>query len=116
MIDSVPRFLNGAFPFSGNGYDAATPLHESMRYVVPSTKRAQLIYMRAGNSSDEMVCLSMMQDGKPVRLFPLAAKGAGHVPLAVVEDLPPETRIELYVSAPSGCTGTVVVDVGLMEI
>ena len=116
MIDSVPRFLNGAFPFSGAGYDAPAPLHASMRYVVPSTRRAQLIYMRAGNSSDEMIVLSMMQDGKPVRLFPLAAKGAGHVPLAVVEDLQPETTLELHVAAPSGCSGTVVVDVGLMEI
>lgn len=116
MIDSVPRFLNGAFAFTGSGYEAPAPLHASMSYVVPSTKRAQLIYMRAGNSSDEMIVLSMMQDGKAVRLFPLAAKGAGHVPLAVVEDLQPETRLELHVAAPAGCSGTVVVDVGLMEI
>ena len=116
MIESVPRFLNGAFPFTGAGYEQPRPLAAAMSYTVPSTKRAQLIYIRAGNSSDEMIYLSMMQDGRAVRLFPLGAKAAGHVPLAVVEDLPPDTRLELYVAAPSGTTPTDVVDVGLMEI
>ena len=116
MIDSVPRFLNGAFSFTGAGYEQPRPLAATMSYTVPSSKRAQLVYMRAGNSSDEMIYLSMMQDGKPVRLFPLGAKAAGHVPLAVVEDLQPDTKLEICVAAPSGTTGTVVVDVGLMEI
>ncbi len=116
MNDSTPRFLNGTFPFHGGGYDQPRPLDASLSYVVPSTRRAQLIYMRAGNSADEMVFVSMVQDGKAVRLFPLGAKSAAHVPLAVVEDLQPDTRVEVYVGAPAGVSGTIVVDIGLMEI
>jgi hypothetical protein len=36
--------------------------------------------------------------------------------LAVVEDLEPETSVELMILAPEGLSGTVVVDLGLVEI
>jgi hypothetical protein len=38
------------------------------------------------------------------------------VALRVVEDLLGDTVLELFIAAPSGCTGTVVVDLGLVEI
>jgi hypothetical protein len=38
------------------------------------------------------------------------------VPLAVVEDLQPETEIQLLVGAPEGLSGTAVIDLGLIEI
>jgi hypothetical protein len=116
MIDSKPCFLQGAFPFEGAGYEAASLLHPTLSYTVPADKRAQLIYMRGGNSTESMVCISLVQDGKPVRLFPVAAKGATHVPLAVVEDLPPDTKIEIFIGAPAGVAGTAVVDLGIIEI
>jgi hypothetical protein len=116
MIDSTPRFLNGAYSFIGNGYDAPRLLDPALVYTVPFDKRAQLIYVRLGNSTTEMIYVSLMQDGKPVRLFPVGAKGNSHVPLAVVEDLQPDTRIELFLAAPAGCSGTAVVDLGLVEI
>jgi hypothetical protein len=50
-----------------------------------------------------------------MRYFPLGSRDAMHVPLMVVEDLNPESRIELQVAAPNG-TSTVVVDLGFMEI
>jgi hypothetical protein len=34
----------------------------------------------------------------------------------VVEDLLGDTVLELHVAAPSGCRGTVVVDLGLVEV
>ena len=116
MIDSTPRFLNGVFTFSGAGFEAASLLHPSLMYVVPPDKRAQLVYLRAGNASAELICLSMMQDGKTVRMFPVGAKAATHVPLAVVEDLEPGTRIEVFLGAAAGISGTVIVDIGLIEI
>lgn len=116
MIDSTPRFLNGAYRFNGSGYDAPSLLDPKLAYTVPFDKRAQLIYARLGNSSSEMIYLSLMHDGKPIRLFPIGAKAGSHVPLAVVEDLPPDSRIELFLAAPADCSGTVVVDVGLVEI
>jgi hypothetical protein len=116
MIDSKPCFLQGAFPFEGGGYAAPSLLAASLVYTVPADRRAQLIYLRAGNSSGEMVCISLVQDGEPVRLFPVAAKGATHVPLAVVEDLPPDTKIEIFIAAPAGAAGTAIVDLGIVEI
>jgi hypothetical protein len=116
MIDSTPRFLNGAYPFTGHGYARPALLDPALVYTVPFDKRAQLIYVRLGNSSSEMIYVSLMHQGKPIRLFPVGAKSASHVPLAVVEDLEPDTKLELFIAAPEGTTGTAVVDLGLVEI
>jgi hypothetical protein len=115
MIDSEPKFIQGIIPFTGAGYRKHVPL-ESARYTVASDKRAQPLYFRGGNSSGEMVVVVLMQNGKPMRYFPLGARASEHVQLAVVEDLEPETRLELMVSAPEGLSGTVVVDPGMVEI
>ena len=83
---------------------------------MPSDKRSQLIYLRAGNSADALVSVTLMKDGKPFRLFPMGAKGTVHVPLAVVEDLMPESKLEVFVAAPAGVSGEIVLDIGLIEI
>jgi hypothetical protein len=116
MMDTTPRFLNGVFPFEGKGLDAPYPLADALAYTVPADKRAQLIYLRAGNSSDGLVSLTLMRDGKPMRLFPVGARAALHVPLAVVEDISPEAKIEVFLAAPQGASGQVVLDIGLMEV
>jgi len=116
MIDSTPRFLNGAYHFEGAGLDQPALLDPSLVYVVPADKRAQLIYLRGGNSSAELAYLTLMQDGKPARTFPIGAKAGTHVPLAVVEDLQPDTRIEVFFGAASGVSGTIVLDLGIIEI
>lgn len=116
MIESQPQFLQGTYPFVGIGYEKLGPLSEKLVYKVPSDKRTQLIYIRAGSSCSEMVYLVLMRDGQPMRYFPIAAKGAEHVPLAVVEDIFPETRLEVFFAAPSGAQGTLVIDIGMLEI
>jgi hypothetical protein len=116
MIDAKPKFLNGIYPFEGVGYDKVGPLSDKLVYSVPSDKRAQLIYFRAGNSSGEMICLVLMRSGQPMRYFPIPAKGTEHVPLAVVEDLEPDTKLEVFIGAPAGTQGSLVIDVGLLEI
>ncbi len=116
MIDSTPRFLNGAFPFQGTGYTTPALLDPSLVYVVPADKRAQLIYLRGGNSSSELAYLMLMQDGKPARTFPIGAKASTHVPLAVVEDLQPDTKIEVFFGAAPGVSGTLILDLGIVEI
>ena len=75
----------------------------------------QALYFRGGNSSDELVTVVLMRDGVPMRYFPMGAKGSVHVPLRVVEDLEGGTVVELRLLAPLGVTGTVVVDLGLVE-
>jgi len=39
-----------------------------------------------------------------------------HVALAVVEDLEPESRIEVLAAAPKGVETAVVLDIGFLEI
>jgi hypothetical protein len=114
-MNPTPRFIQGAFSFTGGGLAAPHPLHDGARYVVPADKRAQLVYMRGGNSADALVCLVLTRDGRPMRYFPIGAKAAIHVSLAVVEDIFPEAKLEVLVAAPEGISGTVVVDLGLLE-
>jgi hypothetical protein len=114
MIDSMPKFIQGVFTFTGAGYDSPVPI--AAEYTVPGAKRAQLIYFRAGNSAPAMVSLILLRDGTPMRYFPIAAHGATHVPLAVVEDLEPDQKLTLTVAAPAGEAGTLVLDIGLIEI
>jgi hypothetical protein len=116
MIDAKPKFLNGVYPFLGAGYEKLAPLSDKLVYMVPGDKRTQLIYMRAGNSCGEMVYLVLMRDGVPMRYFPIGAKGSEHVPLAVVEDIFPETRLEVFFAGPAGAQGSLVIDIGLLEI
>lgn len=116
MDGSTPRFLQGAYAFEGAGLDKPVPLDGALSYVVPPGSTTQPVYFRGGNSTKEMVSVVLMRDGTPMRWFPLGARGSTHVSLRVVEDLLADTRLELHVAAPEGCSGTVVVDLGLVEV
>jgi len=116
MIESTPRIITGIFSFRGSGFNHPGALHGLAPYVVPADKRTQMIYLRAGNSTDEMVTLVLLRNGVPMRLFPLGAKAGMHIPLSVIEDLFPDTRLELQIAAPEDLSGTIVLDMGLMEI
>jgi hypothetical protein len=113
---STARFLQGVFALEGMGLDAPFLLDPALSYTVPPGASTQPVYFRGGNSSDEMIYVTLMRDGIPMRYFPIAAKGATHVSLRVVEDLLSDTVIEVFAAAPKGVTGSVVVDVGLVEI
>ncbi|WP_426512567.1 molybdopterin oxidoreductase [Dactylosporangium sp. McL0621] len=113
---STPRFLQGVYRFEGKGLDAPALLDAALSYVVPDGVTMQPVYLRAGNSAAELVCLVLVRDGQPMRYFPVGAKDGTHVALRVVEDLEPGTSIELHAAAPAGVSATVVVDLGLVEI
>ncbi|MET0196159.1 molybdopterin oxidoreductase [Rhodococcus sp. RS1C4] len=113
---STPRFLQGVFPFTGHGLDKPENVDPSTTFVVPSGSIAQPLYFRGGNSSDELVVVSLLRDGQPMRLFPMGAKSGVNIPLRVVEDVDPDSVLELVVAAPEGTTGEVVVDFGLVLI
>ena len=112
----TPKFIQGVFAFVGAGLEEAVPLRPEMTCAVSSDKRAQLVYLRAGNSADEMVYLVLSKNKRPIRYFPIGAKGAIHVQLAIVEDLEPESQIEVGIGAPKGVSGSVLIDIGLVEI
>ena len=59
---------------------------------------------------------AFMKDGTPMRYFPVGAKNALHVSLAVVEDIAPETKLQVFFAAPSAVQGSLVIDIGLLEI
>ena len=111
-----PCFLQGVYPFAGRGVFDLAPLNDALSYTVPKGKIAQVQYFRAGNLSDDILYLSISVDGTPVRYFPVGPKSDNHVPLAIVEDYPAGSKIEVCLAAPRGLTGTVVLDVGLVEI
>lgn len=113
---STPVFLQGPDQFEGNGLDKPLLIDEPLRYTVPAGSTSQPVYFRGGNSTKEMVTVVLFRDGKPMRYFPIAAKGATHVALRVVEDLLADTVLELFIAAPGGCSGTVIVDLGLVEV
>ena len=113
---STPQFLQGIFDFEGKGFHSPVLLDGSLSYVVPPGCTTQPVYFRGGSSTDEMICVVLVRDGKPMRYFPIAAKGATHVALRVVEDLLADTVLEIFIAAPDGVNGTVIVDLGLVEI
>ena len=115
-MQTTPRFLQGVFPFVGEGLEKPILLAPSLSYVVPLGSTAQPLYFRGGNSTDELVTVVLVRDGAPMRYFPIGARGSVHVALAVVEDLLADTRIEVFVAAAEGLAGTLVVDLGLVEI
>lgn len=110
-----PKFLQGVYAFQGKGLASPFPLAPALTYKVPADKRCQLTYFRAGNSSNELIYFVVQRDGTPMRYFPVGAKSAIHIALAVTEDLPPETTLAVQMAAPAGCAGEAVIDVGLME-
>ncbi|GAB2829083.1 hypothetical protein GCM10022221_29430 [Actinocorallia aurea] len=115
-MESKPCFLQGAFPFVGKGFETPVPISAALRYEVPGGAAAQPVYLRAGNSSGELVCVVLMRNGVPMRYFPVGAKDATHVSLRIVEDLEAGTVVEVHLAAADGVTGTVVVDLGLVEV
>ena len=115
-MNSTPRFIHGVFPFEGRGLETPHALGPATDYSVPPDKRAQLIYLRGGNSADRLVYLVLTRDGKPMRYFPVGAKSCEHVALVVTEDIFPETKLDVLLAAPADVSGSLVIDIGFLEI
>ena len=112
----VHRFVQGIFAFQGCGLETPVSLEPKAVYQVPPDKRAQLIYCRIGNPTPEFLYLVLRRDGKPMRLFPCGGKSGIHVPLAIIDDIPADSLLELVIAAPEGLTAKVMIDLGLVEI
>ncbi len=111
-----PAFIQGLFEFEGRGLNSPVSFSSPATYKVPADKRAQTIYFRAGNFAPELIYMVLARGGQAMRYFPVGAKSAVHVPLAVLEDISPGSAIEVLVGAPQGMKSSVVLDVGFMEI
>jgi assimilatory nitrate reductase catalytic subunit len=111
-----PVFFQGLYAFIGNGVADLQRLDDLLVYEVPVGKAAEPIYFRAGNFSDDLIYLTLTANGRPIRYIPVSPKGDVHIPLAIVESHPAGTLFEVSIAAPRDLTGTVVVDVGIIEL
>ena len=96
----------------GEGLNPSAPLN--LAYTVPQGCTPGFRYLRAGNSSEGMVNVTLLKDGKVMRYFPISAGGAMHVPLSIVDELQPGT--EITVSAAGEGAGTLILDIGVLEV
>jgi assimilatory nitrate reductase catalytic subunit len=108
--------MQGVFPLVGRGVNETVQLDDDLVYTVPVGCVAELIYFRAGNFCDDIIYLTVTLNSEPVRYFPVGPKADVHVPLAIVEQNPAGSRLEIGVGAPRGLAGSVVIDVGLLEL
>ncbi len=111
---SKPAFIQGTYNFQGEGIDKPVELYNAS-YTVPNHKTSKLVYCRIGQTSDDLINITLLRDGEVMRLFPLGMKNSMHFPLAIQEDLPAGTVISLQLSAPENASGSLFVDLGFME-
>ncbi len=112
VSDGTPILLQTITTFEGRGLERPQPL--GLTYVVPAGRTAGMLYFRAGSTVSGMVNITVMRDGRPMRFFPVAANSAMHVSLAIVEELPPATRIEILAAGEG--SGTLILDIGYLEL
>ena len=110
------KFVQGMFAFVGRGLETPVSLEPKVVYQVPPDRRAQLIYCRVGNPTPEFLYLVLQRDGKSMRLFPCGGKSGIHVPLAIIDDILPDSVLELVIAAPEGLAAKVMIDLGFVEI
>ncbi|MBN4925469.1 molybdopterin oxidoreductase [Hoyosella rhizosphaerae] len=115
-MSSTPRFLQGVFPFEGKGLTAPYLVDEALGFTVPAGAIAQPLYFRGGHTGDALVVVSLYRDGTVMRHFAIGANQGVNIPLRVVEDVDPDSRLELRVAAPVGCVGELVIDFGLVLV
>lgn len=116
VMHPTPRFLQAVRSFTGAGLDDYQSFDPPVAYRVPPGREAQCVYFRGGNSSGELVCVVLTRDGTLMRLFPIGARASIHLPLRITESLLTESTLELHVAAPAGVAGTVVLDLGVLEL
>ena len=110
--EGTPVLLQALTAFEGRGLDAPAPL--GLSYTVSRGRTAGMFYFRAGSTVSGMVNVSVMRDGKLMRYFPVGPNSAIHVSLAIVEELPPGTRIEIFAAGEGA--GTLILDIGYLEV
>ncbi len=96
----------------GGGLNSPEDL--GLSYTVPQGCTAGVQYVRAGNTAGGMANVTLLRNGKAMRYFPVSAGGAAHVPLAIVDELRPGTKVDV-VAACEG-RGTLILDIGILEV
>jgi hypothetical protein len=112
VSEGTPVLLQIITDFEGRGLTAPMPI--GLSYVVRDGRTAGMFYFRGGSTVSGMVNVSILRDGKLMRYFPIAPNSAIHVSLAIVEELPERTRIEIHAAGEG--SGTLILDIGYLEV
>ena len=112
VSEGTPILLQTLVTFEGRGLETPQPL--GLSYRVPKDRSAGMFYFRAGSTVSGLVNVSVMRDGKLMRYFPVASNSAIHVSLAIVEELPEGTQIEILAAGEG--SGTLILDIGYLEV
>ena len=112
VSEGEPVLLQTLTEIEGRGLDVPQPL--VLSYTVPHGRTSGMFYFRAGSSVSGLVNVSVLRDGKLMRYFPVAPNSAIHVSLAIVEELPAGTRIDILAAAEG--SGTLILDIGYLEV
>jgi assimilatory nitrate reductase catalytic subunit len=112
LSEGEPILLQTITPFDGHGL--LEPQSLGLTYTVPRDRTAGMFYFRAGSTVSGMVNVSVLRNGKLMRYFPVAANSAIHIPLAIVEELPGGTAIEVMAAGEG--SGMLILDIGYLEI
>ena len=76
--------------------------------------RTGVQYVRAGNTTEGIINITVLKDGKAMRYGPVAARDAIHVPLALVDELQPRT--ENSIAAAAEGSGKLILEVDILEV
>jgi len=112
VSEGTPVLLQTLVTFEGFGLEKPQPL--GLSYTVPKDRTAGMFYFRAGSTVSGMVNISVMRDGKLMRYFPVAPNSAIHVSLAIVEELPEGTQIDIFAAGEG--SGILILDIGYLEV
>ena len=112
VSEGTPVLLQTIVEFEGRGLTEPMPI--GLSYVVRDGHTAGMFYFRAGSTVSGMVNVSILRDGKLMRYFPMAPNSTIHVSLAIVEELPERTHIEVLAAGEG--SGTLILDVGYLEV
>lgn len=112
VSEGSPVLLQAIVPFEGRSLTA--PQAIDVGYTVPPGKTAGMFYFRGGSTASGMVSISVLRDGQPMRYFPIAPNSTMHVSLAIIEDLPAGTEIEIYAAGEG--SGMLIIDIGYFEV
>ncbi len=61
-----------------------------------------------------MVNVTLLENGKVMRYFPVATGSSTHVPIFIVDEIRPGTKVS--VSAAGETSGTLVLGIGILEV
>ncbi|HYF64934.1 MAG TPA: hypothetical protein VD886_19065 [Herpetosiphonaceae bacterium] len=112
MGEGTPVLLQTITVFEGRGLTEPQAL--GLRYAVPPGRCAGMLYFRAGSTVSGMVNISITRDGALLRYFPLAADSAMHVSLAIVEEHPAGSLLEVWAAGEG--SGMLILDIGYLEV